>query len=142
MTTCSCEIFVDNDYEGPSFHTVKMIKSRKKHKCCECKRTIEKGEEYEKTSGMWDGRFDEFKTCSDCISLRKEFFTSGYYFGRIWDDFEEHVDAVDAAISERCLSNLTPVARGCACDIIQKWWEDDDFSKWERGLGDYGDIAL
>ena len=125
MTTCPCLVDVDIDDDGPSFFKTKNTKSIKKHKCCECKRTIEKGEEYEKASGMWDGRFDGFKTCSDCISLRKEFFTYGYYYGRIWEDFEEHVDAVDAAISESCLSKLTPAARGRACDIIQAWWDEE-----------------
>jgi hypothetical protein len=133
---CSCEVDVDIDEDGPSFFKTKTIKAIKEHKCCECKRIISKGEKYEKTSGFWDGSFDEFKTCADCISMREEFFTSGYYYERIWELFSEHVDAVCAAISESCLSKLTPVACGRACDIIQAWWDEDDLSRWEQGLED------
>ena len=120
---CSCEIDVDIGGDSPDFFNSNIVKAKKTHKCTECKREIPKGEEYEKVSGKWGGGIDVFKTCKDCLSLRNEFFTS-YYFGRIWEIFSEHVDGVGASIPEACLSNLTPVARGRACDIIQDWWGD------------------
>lgn len=123
---CSCEIDVGIDDDGSEFTSTKMLKAKKDHKCYECRGVIKKGDRYEKTSGVWDGTFDTFKVCLDCLSLRKEFFRGGYYYGRIWEDFETHVDAVGAEISEKCLSNMTHVARGRACDIIQAWWDEDD----------------
>ena len=119
---CSCEIDVGIDDGCPDFTSTKMVTAKKDHKCIECKGVIKKGEQYEKTVGKWDGNFDTFKTCLDCLSLRREFFRGGYYYGRIWEDFETYVDAVGSEISEKCLSNLSPIARGKACDIIQAWW--------------------
>jgi hypothetical protein len=46
-------------------------KARKEHKCTECGSVIKKGEEYEYISGMWDGTWDFFKTCQDCIDIRE-----------------------------------------------------------------------
>lgn len=123
---CSCEIDVDIDDAGPDFSSTKMLKAKIDHECIECRGVIKKGDQYEKTSGKWDGNFDSFRTCVDCLSRRKEFFRGGYYYGRIWENFETHVDAVDGEISEKCLSNLTPVARGKACDIIQELWVEDE----------------
>lgn len=45
-------------------------KARKDHRCCECRGLITKGETYEYHSGVWDGRPDSFKICSDCNVLR------------------------------------------------------------------------
>ena len=119
---CSCEIYAGIDEGYPDFTSTKMFTAKKDHKCTECKGVIKKGAQYEKTVGKWDGNFDTFKTCLDCLSLRREFFRGGYYYGWIWEDFETYVDAVGAEISEKCLSNLSPIARGKACDIIQAWW--------------------
>lgn len=58
------------DFDPPSVLSRSMGKSRKPHKCCECHGTIRKGEEYELSKGCWDGRWDAFKTCNDCVHLR------------------------------------------------------------------------
>lgn len=47
-------------------------KARKDHKCCECQRTILKGETYESVSGLWrESGFDTFKTCGHCVAARE-----------------------------------------------------------------------
>ena len=45
-------------------------KARKPHKCCECRGVISAGEKYHYTSGIWDGRAESYKECSDCHELR------------------------------------------------------------------------
>ena len=120
---CSCEIEIDTQDCGPSFASTKLLKARKDHRCFECKGAIKKGAKYEKVEGKWGACFETFKTCTDCLSLRAEFFRSGHYFGRIWEDFEIYVDEVDAEISEKCMSNLAPTAREKVCNIIQEHWE-------------------
>lgn len=120
---CACEIEIDTQGCGPSFASTKLLKARKDHRCFECKGAIKKGTQYEKVAGKWGTGFETFKTCGDCGSLRTEFFRSGHYFGRIWEDFEIYVDEVAAEISEKCMSNLTPSAREKACNIIQEYWE-------------------
>ncbi len=51
-----------------------MPRARKRHWCCECRGNIQPGEVYERFSGIWEDP-DTFKTCADCIELRKELDT-------------------------------------------------------------------
>lgn len=44
-------------------------KARKPHKCWECHKTIEKGEVYEYSSGIFDGDPFSTKRCMDCAEL-------------------------------------------------------------------------
>ena len=39
------------------------------HRCCECGAVIEKGDRYQYSSGIWDGRPDSFKQCLSCHEL-------------------------------------------------------------------------
>lgn len=64
MSECVC------DYDGPEIYFSELRKARKVHVCEECRARIQPGEQYENASGKWDGRFDQFKTCSRCIALR------------------------------------------------------------------------
>lgn len=55
--------------EEPSAFIQHERKARKEHQCCECKKTIEKGETYVVSSGIWDGTPDRFKQCSLCAMI-------------------------------------------------------------------------
>lgn len=44
-------------------------KARKNHKCCECGCTIETGEKYKYSSGIWNGEPDSFKQCLNCNEI-------------------------------------------------------------------------
>ena len=50
--------------------TQKFPVSRKKHKCCECSKTIEKGEIYQLLSGIYDNEPFCEKTCLNCAIIR------------------------------------------------------------------------
>lgn len=60
MCDCSCE--------RPEFFDSSRPRARKPQRCCECKRTIRVGETYDRASGKWDGRFDSYATCLDCMA--------------------------------------------------------------------------
>lgn len=62
--SCAC------DYETPSVCSSQMRRARKPHRCDECRRTIEPGELYQRTWGVWDGEPDSFKACGICIQFR------------------------------------------------------------------------
>jgi hypothetical protein len=73
------------------------------HKCFECNRQIDLGEQYEFS---WGVRLDDdenvieeesndYITCVDCTSMRKGFFCESWYVGRTWEDLEEHLAEVD-----------------------------------------------
>lgn len=56
----------------PSFCNVVYRKAKKEHRCCECSGLIHVGEKHEYASGVWDGDFRAFRTCSSCETLRSE----------------------------------------------------------------------
>ncbi|MEX3914823.1 hypothetical protein AB4Y43_01060 [Paraburkholderia sp. BR10872] len=64
--SCYCDIDYD---ELPTFYTESMVKARREHRCCECLGTISRGENYQRRSGKWEGRFECFKTCQRCIDF-------------------------------------------------------------------------
>ena len=53
----------------PEFYNLATPRARKPHRCCECLRTIEIGERYERVSAMYDGRIADIKTCGNCADL-------------------------------------------------------------------------
>lgn len=61
-------------YEGEpaACYTRTLPCARKPHRCCECFGWIEKGEFYERFSGVWDGNPATFKTCGDCNLIRRK----------------------------------------------------------------------
>ena len=122
---CSC-VYTDYGEPLPEFHKAKIQMAKKNHKCCECKRTILPFEKYEYVSGMWEGDFLIFKTCIDCLDIRKEFFCDGWLYEGMKEALWEHLQDLQGEINEDCLASLTPNARAFVCKIIERIWEDYD----------------
>jgi len=122
--SCSC-VYVDIDYYVDVI-TEKIVKSRKPHECCECRRVIDPGEQCEYTSYKHDSNFNTHRICLDCLSVRDEFFCGGWGYGRIWEDLEEHIDGIYGRIDSSCITGLTPAARKKVCEIIEHVWKDSD----------------
>lgn len=97
--------------------------ARKQHKCGECKKPILPGDKYEDYVGVFDGEIFKHKTCNDCISLRKSFFSDGYYYGMIREQLSEHIRECYGEISESNISELQPAAREWVCHEIEDYWE-------------------
>lgn len=57
--------------ELPAVFDASIVRSRKEHCCCECSRTIPRGQKYLRNRGLWDGHWDEFKQCLRCARLFK-----------------------------------------------------------------------
>lgn len=112
---CAC---IDSDWtDGESaecFNAVE-IKSRKQHKCFECRRTIEIGEIYERATGNWDGSWNTFKTCADCLSIREAFFCS-YIYGSLWVDLKEYLEPGECL--DKLMLKITQLAREKILEII------------------------
>jgi hypothetical protein len=51
---------------------MEVRKARKQHKCCECRGTINAGEQYHYHHGVADGRGVGYKVCPDCQAMRVE----------------------------------------------------------------------
>lgn len=121
---CSCEINVD-DADGPTFATEELRWAAKRHWCCECRRKISPGELYENTRGMWDGKFETYKTCYDCRSVRRTMFKRGWTYEMIWEDIQDLIWE-NWGLDESCLAKATPRARAKLCAILEEFWENQD----------------
>ena len=104
MSDCEACIYTGNDYNPPDLYSLKWVKARKEHACCECRRTISKGEEYEHVSGKWDGHMDTFHTCAECADIATSLACDGgRMHGGLWDAMSD----IEDAIGFGCLNKLT-----------------------------------
>jgi len=104
-------------------HSEQMRVAVKQHICSECGKEINKGEKYEYVSQFYrDGGWLKHKTCSDCLSLRNEFFCDGYYYGEIRDELQQFIRDCHGELSETKISNLTPAAMEWVCWNIEECW--------------------
>lgn len=78
---CSC--ICSYDGEAPDVSNTTWPKARKEHECCECGEAIEPGQRYERTSGLWDGFWDTFKTCRACVRIRADVCCGGFVYGEL-----------------------------------------------------------
>ena len=97
MSECTC-VYVD-EYSAPDMYRSMMRVARKSHLCCECGKTINPKETYEYVSGMWEGEFDNHKTCLVCVEIRNIFFCDGWLFESLYEFLTEHIYSVDGEIS-------------------------------------------
>jgi len=92
-----------SDAEAPAVSRTETLQARKPHKCCECDGKIQPKELYEKCTGYWD-RWQTYKTCSDCASLRKDIEAT-----LRWDDYPAFGELCDYVFESR--DNLAWVQR-------------------------------
>ena len=122
---CAC-IDVDVDLDCTvEILSDKTVTAKKEHECCECKRAIKPGETYKNECLKFEGKLERWKTCLDCLSVRRVIFCS-FYFGCLWDDLEDELHQSNGQISESCISALTPKAREQVCKIIENTWDNSD----------------
>lgn len=58
--------------ESPVVYRSESRRANRQHICCECRGKIFRGETYHHFTGLWDGRWDTYKTCLVCDGLRNE----------------------------------------------------------------------
>jgi hypothetical protein len=81
------------DFEG-TFLGESTRKARKVHKCEECWREIQPGEQYRIATWVNDGRVDSMKMCAHCRVASKWLSDNcgGFVYGGVWEDIEEHIE--------------------------------------------------
>ena len=67
---CSCSY---DDYESPEFFSLRMVKARKQHQCCECGEPTQPGDTYEHITGKWCGEIGRYRTCLTCSRIRSDY---------------------------------------------------------------------
>ena len=120
--TCTCILDVDVGEPIEVLRESYPI-ARKQHVCYECGKTIAIGERYFKEATVFCGKFEVYKTCLECLSIRDN-LTCSFYYGRVLEDVAEEIVDSGGNVDESCIANLTPKARNWVCDIIEKTWED------------------
>lgn len=131
---CACTVEVDFDHNEDEFRrgSVTEITALVQHKCNECYSTINVGDWYfrETLLSSYSGA-EVHKTCEHCYSLRQVFFSSGWYYGMLWEQVEEFVHECDGDLSVDCILRLTKVARDKVLDMIEKvwYWEEEQFGE-------------
>lgn len=106
-----------------AFYSEAVVTARKPWKCCECRRAIAVGEQYERASGMTDGCIFTEKTCLVCREIRKAFACDGWVFGDLWEAiYESLFDTWERSGPWDCLAKLeTQQARQRMNDEYEKW---------------------
>lgn len=123
---CAC-VYV-GDYDPPDSSHDKILCACKVHKCGECGCVIERGKMYERSWQVTAGDHSVFKTCMDCLSVRKAFFCDGWLFGGVWEQFWEYLqDAISGEyFSWSKLGQVTPAARADICKEIEEMWAEEE----------------
>jgi hypothetical protein len=127
MSDCSC-ITVDPDHIAEE-HEADFLRAGTEYRCAECYRPIRRGELYERVLCRWDDTDHVYQTCSDCVSVRDEFFCGGYIYQEVWEKLREHIWETDGNIASECLIKLTSAAREMVCEIIQEIWDDTNYEE-------------
>jgi len=127
----SCVVSYAEAGDPADFYWDSKPVARREHVCSECRRVIQPGERYGRVTGKWDGEIQTYKTCFDCQSIIDFLFCDGVVFGEVRADLREHI-AEGGTISEDCMIQLTPRARGMVCEIIEGFWADEDAENEEE----------
>lgn len=101
-------------------------KARSPHRCHECKRIIIPGETYLVEVVKFDVTVETWKTCTDCQSIRANFFKDGWFYGETKIMLKEHIWEFFGDVSESCIASLTTGARNMVCDLIQERFDYDN----------------
>lgn len=89
MSGCAC-VYTSYDGDTSDVTTTTKRVARKPHTCCECRQTIQRGQTYEHTSGLWDGDWQTYKTCLPCVEIRHALMCEGWNYQNLWEDIREH----------------------------------------------------
>lgn len=80
------------DYETPDAYSETTPVAKKPYRCCECHGVIPTGTKHFRFSGVWDGKWRNYRTCTSCEAIRACLASlntespGSYEFGALLDD--------------------------------------------------------
>lgn len=100
-----------DDGEGWDFYSAGRRVAAKPHTCCECRRTIDVGEDHHYAVGLYDGRWDRYRMCAHCHAMTAWLMEAcnGWLYGATHEDLMEHVTGDE--VWEARTKSLVRVAR-------------------------------
>jgi hypothetical protein len=98
----------NTDYDHPDIYNEKLLIARKDHKCSECSRVILKGEQYKKVDGLWQKRWETYKTCAHCLVLQDWLIAQcgGFLHQGLKDEIGEHAYDYGSMVLARGLISM------------------------------------
>lgn len=120
--------FIEDQGTEPDVFHYKTVKARKVYKCEECGCAINPGNEYERCTGLWEGRWETHKVCLPCVEVRNQFCCS-WTFGHVWEAIGEADD-----LNLGCLGELSPEAIAKISDHFEYDLEDPEYEV-DREMG-------
>lgn len=79
-----------SDVDPPAVCRVERRRARRDYRCCECRRTIARGQRHEYVWGVWDGEPDSYRTCLGCAAARDHIADAdGYIYGQLRESIGE-----------------------------------------------------
>lgn len=117
-------LYQDCDTDSNEFYVEATVrKSRKPHRCCECRDTIPAGEGYQRATAKSDGVVWSRVTCLLCVQIRKAFCCDGWVFGALREDMCEQLFPAWAISGPwDCLAKIeTREARDKAARWFEAW---------------------
>lgn len=57
--------------ELPTVFSSDVVTARRDHHCCECDGAISRGARHQRASGLWGDRWERYRTCLACVTLRE-----------------------------------------------------------------------
>lgn len=91
MSGCT-DVCVSHDFDGSSeFANMRIVRARKTFRCCECRRSIAPGDQYERATGKCDGDFFSDSTCLVCAEVRKAFVCGSWVLEMLWQSIEDEL---------------------------------------------------
>lgn len=127
MMADNCECMIDVD-TGEAEYMVKIISirdrvARKQHRCVECNRAIEPGEKYRVETGGGGAKIETYKTCLECMEIRKTFFCAWIY-GCVLEDLRIEIQENNGEFKYECFQQLSLKARKKFLEIVREIRED------------------
>ena len=75
---------------GPTVVRIAHPNAHRPHRCCECASAIATAQRYERTDGLWEGRWEHYVTCEPCVELRSTVSCGdGWVYGELAEASEE-----------------------------------------------------
>ncbi len=119
-----CNVCIGGDFAdcdgGFDFSRITNPKAKKPHRCGECRRSIEKGQVYERFVGKFDGAIFSQSTCLECAEISRAFSCEvPPPYGGLWSEMCDYAFPELTTASE-CFQKLSPSAKAFC---LQRWRE-------------------
>lgn len=77
-----------------AFYGITWHHTRLQRRCCECDLRIERGERYQRLSGVFEGQWFNYSTCEACAKVRDEFFPATFTITGLMEELMDKRDAL------------------------------------------------